>query len=136
MKRLNKLIPFLVYALVFTISIAIAQNKIPTIQGKSYKFEYGHFESNRQTMVCDTTIDCNIDIKIYEDAVLVDSKLRQDYTLGLTLDKENDDNHYLLSIEAIDQDRDLCNVIIYYNKITKIYILTIAYNNIFIKYYI
>lgn len=135
MKTLTKLAPLLVYALIFTVSIAIAQNPIPIIQQRAYLFEYGHYENNRQDMILDTLVSTTVEIKVYEDVILINSEAKQEYSLGLTLDKQNNDNYYYSSTESIDQDGDLCNVIIHYDKLSKVYKITIAYNNIYIRYY-
>jgi len=135
MKTINKLAPLLVYALIFSVSIAIAQSTIPITQQKANLFEYGHYENNRQDMILDTLIKTTVEVKVYEDILIINSQANQSYTFGSTLEKRNTEELYYVSMESIDQDGDLCNVIIHYDKISKIYKITIAYNNIYIRYY-
>ena len=127
MKTLTKLAPLLVYALIFTVSIAIAQNPIPIIQQRAYLFEYGHYENNRQDMILDTLVSTTVEIKVYEDVILINSEAKQEYSLGLTLDKQNNDNYYYSSTESIDQDGDTCNIIIHYDILLLLYNIIVIY---------
>jgi hypothetical protein len=136
MKHLPQLAAYVVYTCLFSISMGMTQNAVPVLKQKANKFEYGHFENNRQDMMVDTTLLTTVEISIYADSLLIDSKTQQKYLFAATLNKDDYKSYYDLSVDALDQDGDICNVLIHHDKIHKTYKITIAYNNIFIIYYL
>lgn len=126
---------------ILTIPSVLAYSQpTPTIEGVGLLCELGTLKRDSSGKVveikADTVVNCYIPIKVYEDALIVESALNQDFSFGYKLNNIDTENYYLVMYEAVDEESLNCNIIIYYNKLTYSHIITINYQNIYYRYYL
>lgn len=106
------------------------------LDGVSRMQETGHYAQGRTMMLTDSVHFNKVQIEVFEKSALIHTTTKQEFLFtGESKITEEINKHYIITFSATDVHKNECLFVVYYHKITKMYIIVVSYPKTYSKFY-